>query len=41
MIKFYITQIKTGKMSIENVPEKFREEIGKELGYDSDTEEIH
>ena len=32
MIKLYVKQIKDGKMSIDDVPEKVRDEVRKELG---------
>ena len=31
MIKFYVMQIKLGKITLEDVPERFREEVGKEI----------
>lgn len=31
MIKFYVLRIKMKKMTIEDVPEKFREAVQKEL----------
>lgn len=31
MIKFYVTQIKLGKMTIEQVPLKYREQVEKAL----------
>lgn len=31
MVQFYILQIKMGRMHIENVPERWREEVKKEL----------
>lgn len=29
MVKFYVTQIKLGKITIDDVPEKWREEVRK------------
>lgn len=31
MVKFYVLQIKMGKMTLADVPEKFRTEVEKEL----------
>lgn len=31
MVQFYVLQIKMGRMQIENVPERWREEVKKEL----------
>lgn len=31
MIRFYILQIKLGKISIDDVPERWREQVRKEL----------
>jgi len=31
MIKFYVTQIKLGNMTIDNVPKIFKEKVQKEL----------
>lgn len=31
MVQFYVLQIKMGRMKIENVPERWREEVKKEL----------
>ena len=31
MIKFYVTQIKLGKMTIEQVPAKYREKVAEAL----------
>lgn len=31
MIKFYILQIKLGKITIEDVPEKWRKEVEEQL----------
>lgn len=31
MVQFYVLQIKMGRMRIENVPERWREEVKKEL----------
>ena len=31
MVKFYVWRIKQGKMTIEQVPELWREEVRKEL----------
>lgn len=31
MVKFYVTQIKLGKITIEDVPEKWREEVRKSI----------
>lgn len=31
MVQFYILQIKMGRMKIENVPERWREEVKNEL----------
>lgn len=32
MIKFYVTQIKLGNMSLEDVPAKYRDKVAKALG---------
>lgn len=32
MVKFLVLQIKMGKITIENVPEKYREAVASELG---------
>lgn len=31
MVKFYIMQIKLGKITLEDVPEKWREKVREEL----------
>ena len=31
MIKFYITQIRLGKITIDDVPTKYREEVRKKV----------
>lgn len=31
MVKFLVMQIKLGKLAIDDVPEKYREEVEKEL----------
>ena len=31
MVKFYVLQIKMGKMVLEDIPEKFRAEVEKSL----------
>ncbi len=31
MVKIYVYQIKTGKMTIDDVPERWREQVRKEL----------
>lgn len=31
MVQFYVLQIKMGRMKIENVPERWREEVKNEL----------
>ena len=31
MVKFYVLQIELGKISIEDVPEKWREAVGESL----------
>lgn len=31
MIKFYVTQIKLGKMTLEDVPAKYREKVAEAL----------
>lgn len=31
MVRFYILQIKLGKISIDDVPERWREQVRKEL----------
>ena len=31
MVKLYVKKIKAGKMSLEDVPEKWREDVRKEL----------
>ena len=31
MVQFYVLQIKMGRMRIENVPERWREEVKNEL----------
>lgn len=31
MVKFYILQIKLGKITLEDVPEKWREKVREEL----------
>jgi len=32
MINFYVTQIKLGKINIDNVPKKFKEKVQEKLG---------
>lgn len=32
MVKFFTLQIRMGKITIDNVPEKYREAVRKELG---------
>lgn len=32
MVRFYVLQIKLGKITIEDVPEKWRELVKKEIG---------
>ena len=32
MVRFYVLQIKLGRIAIEDVPEKWREEVKKEIG---------
>lgn len=34
MVKFYVNRIRQGKMTIEEVPEKWREEVRKIIGND-------
>lgn len=36
MIKFYVNRIKQGKMTLENVPEKWREEVREALENNAD-----
>ena len=31
MVKFYVLQVKLGKISIDDVPERWREQVRKEL----------
>lgn len=31
MIKFYVTQIKLGKLTLEDVPSKYRDKVAEEL----------
>ena len=31
MVRFYVTQIRLGKMTLEQVPDKWREAVRKEL----------
>ena len=31
MVRFYVLQIKLGKISIDDVPERWREQVRKEL----------
>lgn len=31
MVRFYVLQIKLGKISIDDVPERWREQVEKEL----------
>ena len=31
MVRFYILQIKLGKISVDDVPERWREQVRKEL----------
>lgn len=31
MIKFYVTQIKLGKLTLEEVPTKYRDKVAEEL----------
>jgi len=31
MIKFYVNQIRLGKITVEDVPEKYRADVEKEL----------
>lgn len=35
MVKFYVNRIRQGKMTIEEVPEKWREEVRKIIGNDT------
>ena len=35
MIQFYVLQVKMGKMTIDQVPEKYREAVRKELEKDA------
>lgn len=37
MVKFYVLQIKMGKMTLDEVPERYREEVRKELEKDTVT----
>lgn len=32
MVKYYVTQIKMGKLTIDDVPVRFREKVKEELG---------
>ena len=32
MVKFYVLQIKLGKITLENVPEKWRDAVTQEMG---------
>ena len=32
MVKFFAIQVKLGKITIEQIPEKYREDVKKELG---------
>lgn len=32
MVKFFVLQIRMGKITIDEVPEKYREKVRKELG---------
>lgn len=32
MIKFYVTQIKLGKMTLDDVPAKYRDKVAEALG---------
>ena len=32
MVRFYVLQVKLGKIVIDDVPERWREQVGKELG---------
>jgi hypothetical protein len=32
MVQFYILQIKMGRMTLEDVPERWRAEVEKEIG---------
>lgn len=31
MVRFYVLQVKLGKIAIDDVPERWREQVGKEL----------
>lgn len=31
MVKFYVNRIKLGRMNLDEVPEKWRKEVGEEL----------
>lgn len=35
MVKFYVNRIRQGKMTIEEVPEKWREEVREIIGNDT------
>ena len=32
MVKFYVLQIKLGRITLENVPEKWRDAVAQEMG---------
>ncbi len=32
MVKFYVTQIRLGRITIDDVPERWREAVRKEIG---------
>ena len=34
MVRFYVLQVKLGKISIDDVPERWREQVRKELEED-------
>ena len=38
MVKIFVYQIKTGKMTIDDVPERWREAVGKELSGNGNNE---
>jgi len=38
MVKFYVLQIKMGKMTLDEVPERYREAVRKALEEDTATE---
>jgi len=41
VIKMYVKEIKAGRMTLDDAPEKLKDEVRKELGDVTDTEEAN